>query len=124
MQRVLYLVGGAARSGKTIIARRMLEQPSVPYFSVDYLISGLSAGSTDLEMLHELPNQTRGERIWPVLSGLLRNIVEVETSYLVEGDSLLPSRVAEFSAQYAGRVRACFLGYARCDVEEKCFQAC
>lgn len=117
---MIYLVGGPSRSGKSTLALRLLRQHHVPYFSVDYLTSGLAAGAPALGVLHDLPNRVRGERVRPVLLGVLRNIVEVEPRYLVEGDALLPGLVAELEAEYAGCVRACFLGYARCGVEEKC----
>lgn len=107
------MIGGPARCGKSLLARRLLRQREAPYFCADYLTSGLAAGVPDLGVAHELPCQARGELIWPVLVGVLRNLVEVEPEYVVEGDALLPARVAELQAEYEGQVRACFLGYPR-----------
>ncbi len=117
---MLYLIGGPARSGKTLLARRLLQLRQVPYFCTDYLTSGLEAGALGLGVRHELTSRARGERMWPVLAGVLRNVVEVEPEYVVEGDSLLPSKIAGFAADHGGRVRAYFLGYARCSLEAKC----
>jgi hypothetical protein len=117
---VLYLIGGPARSGKSLLARRLLRQLDAPYLSTDYLTSGLAVGAPALGVRHELPNRVRGERVWPVLAGMLRNIAEVEPAYVVEGDVLLPDKVAQFAAEHGGKVRACFLGYARCTVPSKC----
>jgi len=111
--KLLYLIGGAARSGKSTLARRLLQAHRMPYFCVDHLTSGLEAGAPALGVRHELPDQRRGELVWPVLCGVLRNVVEVEPEYVVEGNVLLPARIAEFAAAHRGRVRACFLGYAR-----------
>jgi len=72
-----------------------------------------------MEVRHALPNRLRAQRVWPVLEGLLRNIAEVEPGYLVEGDILLPDRVAGLLAAYGGKVRACFLGYTTTTVEAK-----
>lgn len=116
---MLYLIGGPARSGKSLLARRLLERRQVPYFCADYLTSGLAAGAHGLGVDHDLDDRTRGELVWPVLAGVLRNLVEVEPEYVVEGDVLLPGRVAGLRAEYEGRVRACFLGYPRCTVEAK-----
>jgi len=116
---LLYLIGGASRSGKSTLARRLLDTRQVPFFCLDYLTSGLETGVPGLGVRHEIPDQRRGELVWPVLCGLLRNIVEVEPRYVVEGDVLLPARVAEFTAAHRGRVRACFLGYSRCTTEAK-----
>jgi hypothetical protein len=116
---VLYLIGGAARSGKSVLARRLLLARQAPCFCADYLTSGLETGAPSLGVRHEGPGRERGELAWPVLRGVLRNVVEVEPEYVVEGDVLLPGKVAEQAAEYDGRVRACFLGYARCTVDAK-----
>ena len=84
---MLYLIGGAARAGKSILARRLLRRHNLPYFSVDYLTSGLESGAPETAVRHESPNRLRGERIWPVLEGLLRNIAEEEPGYVVEGEA-------------------------------------
>ena len=42
---MLFIVGGAARSGKSIIAREYLRRTGTPYFSLDFLVMGLAAGA-------------------------------------------------------------------------------
>jgi hypothetical protein len=116
---LLYLIGGAARSGKSTLARRLLDAYRLPCFCLDYLTSGLEEGAPRLGVRHELPDRRRGELVWPIVRGLLRNVVEVEPGYVVEGDVLLPSTIAEFAAARQGRVRACFLGYSRCAADAK-----
>jgi hypothetical protein len=117
--KLLYLIGGAARSGKSTLARRLLRARRVSCFCVDYLTSGLEAGAPALGVRHELPDRKRGELVWPVLRGLLRNIVEVEPEYVVEGDVLLPAQIAGFAAAHGAQVRACFLGDSRGTAEAK-----
>ncbi len=41
---MLYLLGGAARSGKSIIARRVMTHYQLPFFSLDYLSNGMAEG--------------------------------------------------------------------------------
>ena len=115
---MLYLIGGPARCGKTLLARRLHRRLQAPYFVTDYLTSGL-AGEPSLGVRHELGNRERGERAWPVLEGLLRNVAEVEPCYVVEGDLLLPERLASFQSRFDGQVRACFLGYPSCNPDVK-----
>jgi hypothetical protein len=38
---MLYLIGGAARSGKTNLSKRLLTGKSIPYFCIDYLVSAI-----------------------------------------------------------------------------------
>jgi len=116
---LLYLVGGAARSGKTIVARRLLSERQIPYFSFDYLVSGVSRGAPQLKVTHEAGSRVRGERLWPIAHPLLRNVVEVEPHYLIEGEALLPAHLSELMGEYPGQVRGCFLGYAAASVASK-----
>jgi len=104
---LLYLIGGAAPSGKSTLARRLPDAQGAPCFCLDYLTSGLEEGAPGLGVRHELTNRRRAELVWPIVRGLLRNVVDVERGYVAEGDVLL---VAEFAAAREGRVRACSLG--------------
>ncbi len=40
-----YLVGGASRAGKSTLARRLLMERSIPYFSIDILMMGVATTS-------------------------------------------------------------------------------
>ncbi|MFH1085016.1 MAG: hypothetical protein V1772_04560 [Chloroflexota bacterium] len=109
---MLYLIGGAARAGKTLLARRLLAERGVPCFCADYLVSGLQEGVPELGILGESPNRERAPRLWPILAPLLRNIIEVEPAYTVESDVLWPRGVAALRDENPDAVRACFIGYA------------
>jgi hypothetical protein len=109
---MIYLIGGAARSGKTRIARRLLEEGGIPCFCLDYFVSALDQGAPELGIAAESPNNIRARKLWPRLVPMLRNIVEVEPQYTVEGDALWPAGVKTLFQEYPGQVRACFIGYA------------
>jgi hypothetical protein len=109
---MIYLIGGAARSGKTWIARRLLEEGGIPCFCLDYFVSALDQGAPELGIEAESPNMIRARKLWPRLVPMLRNIVEVEPQYTVEGDTLWPAGVKALFQEYPGQVRACFIGYA------------
>ena len=57
---MLCIVGGAARSGKTLLARRLLEVAQVPWFSIDMLRAGLTNGAPSLSF--DFNNQDLGMR--------------------------------------------------------------
>ena len=97
---MLYLIGGAARSGKTLIAQRMLLEHSIPRYALEYFVSALHRGCPEIGVRHEEANPARAERLWPRLEPMLRNIVEVEPVYVVEGDALLPRHVVAFTQHY------------------------
>jgi hypothetical protein len=63
---MLYLIGGAARSGKSLVARRLPRGRLVPYSSTDHLISGLAAGAP--ASAFSMSCQTVCAASWPGLS--------------------------------------------------------
>jgi hypothetical protein len=116
---MLYLIGGAARSGKTLLAHRLLRERGVPHFCVDYFVSALDQGAPELGIQGESPTEPKTKKLWPRLVPMLRNIVEVEPAYTVEGDALSPRGVSEQIQAYPGQIRAAFVGYGSTTAERK-----
>jgi len=119
---VLYLVGGASRAGKSFLARRLLLQQHIPYFSLDILMMGLANGYPAFGLDPDTSSLMRGELLWPIVRAMAVNILEealVHPTYLLEGDELLPEPVAALSRAYPGRVKACFIGYSDLTPVEK-----
>jgi hypothetical protein len=111
---MLYLLGGASRAGKSTLARRLLIERSIAYFSLDVLVMGLTHGLPQLGVDSDAPSQTRAEQLWPLIRAMCQNLLEeatVHPSYLLEGDILLPHGVAELVSEHPSDVRACFIGY-------------
>ncbi|NLG51276.1 MAG: hypothetical protein GX552_14305 [Chloroflexi bacterium] len=118
---MLYLIGGAARTGKTLLAHRLFRTHNIPYFCVDYFVSALDQGAPELGIDAESPNVIRANKLWPRIVPMLRNIVEVEPAYTVEGDALLPRGVRSLMDAYPGQVRACFLGFVDATPQQKLY---
>lgn len=116
---MLYLIGGAARSGKTILARRLLNKKSIPYFCIDYFVSSMDRGMPEIDISHDDPVKECAYKLWPRLEPMLRNIIEVEPDYIVEGDRLLPEFVGKTSSDYPNQVVSCFLGYPAISLDQK-----
>jgi hypothetical protein len=111
---MLYLVGGASRAGKSLLANKLLAQAHVPYFSLDILMMGFARGWPAFGLNPDDAGVVRGEQLWPILRAMAVNILEeaaTHPTYLLEGDVLLPKHVAELMQSYGAEVRACFLGY-------------
>lgn len=110
---MLYLIGGAARSGKTILSKRLLTEKSIPYFCIDYLVSAIDHN------MHKESSRQVAIKIQDRLESMLRNIIEVEPDYVVEGDKLLPELVSKLSKEYPDRIISCFLGYPMIEPKKK-----
>ncbi len=80
---MLYIVGGAARSGKSLIAHRFLQSAHIPYFSLDFLMMGVARGLPKSGVNPDDPSTIVGERLWPVVKPMCVNIIEVGVDYLL-----------------------------------------
>lgn len=116
---MLYLIGGASRSGKSLLAQRFVRERATACLSIDYLTTMFQYGLPSLGIHHDLPVIEKADLLWPLLWPLLDNIVEEEPAYLVEGDGLLPGHLRAFIDEHPQMVRACFLGYPHVDRERK-----
>ncbi len=116
---MLYLIGGAPRAGKSILARRLLTMRKVPYFPTDLLMMGLAKSMALPGLNPHHSAQTRSPMMWPILRGIATTIVENGDDYLLEGDVLMPENAAELRNRFGAAVRACFLGYENVDPARK-----
>ena len=115
---MLYILGGAARSGKSTLARKFVDELKVPYFSVDQILIALEKGAPELGITHEQTTLERAPKLWSIFKPMLMNIYESEPEYAVDGDVLLPKYIKKLSGQIK-KIKACYLGYAHIDPGEK-----
>ena len=115
---MIYILGGASRSGKTLLSRRAVSEKGIPYFPLDALFGGLANGVPQLDIMYDQSFTERAEKIWPVAKPLLGFFFHEERDFLIEGDSILPVQVQELASE-GNKVRACFLGYSEVSKEEK-----
>ncbi len=115
---MLYILGGAARSGKSTISRKLLNEKKVPYFSIDVLISALQ-GAPALDIQHGQPFIEKAHKLGPFTYNLFSHLVEDEPAYLIEGDGILPEQAKKVLDQYPEKVTIAFVGYPQHDVEQK-----
>lgn len=116
---MLYLVGGASRSGKSSLAERMRIRLAVPWFPLDALKMGLFLGAPDLGVHPEDDDLETADRMWPIVRGLVENLIFDGRDYLIEGVNLRPDTVAAFIDACETSVGACFLGYPEIEIEAK-----
>ena len=86
---MLYLLGGIPRAGKSIIARKMLWEMKIPYFSLDYLMDGIGQRRSSLGVDPMAPLDTTGEKLWPLVKEICISIINVGIDYVIEGAQLL-----------------------------------
>ena len=119
---MLYFLGGAARTGKTRIAREFMIQTGIPFFSLDFLMVGLARGLPEYGVDSEADELLIAEQLWPVVHSMATAMVEEEIDYLVEGAQLHPRHTWELSEELSGYVRVCFVGLADVDSLAKFYE--
>ena len=115
---MLYILGGAPRSGKTLLSRRAVEEKKIPYIPLDGLVTALAYGAPQVGISFDMHLVERAIAMWPITKELLGCLMREERDFLVEGDSILPSHVVELSTENKN-IKTCFLGYPTMNRDEK-----
>ena len=97
----------------------MRARHGVAWVPLDALKMGLFLGAPSLGVHPEHDDLETADRMWPIVRGMIENLIFDGRDYLVEGVNLRPDTVAAFIAQTAEPVRACFLGYPDVPAEAK-----
>lgn len=115
---MLYILGGASRSGKTLLARRAVAEKQVPYTPLDSLFRALVDGAPQFGLGYDDPVIERSGKMWPITKCFFNFFLQEERDFLIEGDSLLPSQIKEL-VDGGNDIRCCFMGYTELTKEEK-----
>ena len=116
---MLFLVSGTSRSGKTLIARKLLEDKQIPYLSLDWLMMGFNDGIPEYGIHHLLwPNEI-AEKMEPFLQGMIECMLTDGMDYVIEGEAMLPGLVADLVNKHPDTIKAVFAGYTKINVKDK-----
>ena len=116
---MLFLVSGASRSGKTLIAKKVLADKRIPYLSLDWLMMGFSDGIPEYGIHHLLwPNEI-AEKMGPFLLGMIDSMLVDGMDYLIEGEAMLPQLVADLVEKNPDKIKVVFVGYTEINVKDK-----
>ncbi len=116
---MLYIIGGAPRAGKSILAQRMLAECHLAYFPTDILMMGIAKAMPQSGLKPRDSAPARAEIMWPMLRAMALTIIENGDDYLLEGDVLMPSHVVELRERFGPAIKSCFMGYASIDSSVK-----
>lgn len=115
---MLFFVGGAARSGKSMLARRLLADERLPYVSLDVLKMGLVRAFPRLGIDPNAGAMITAVQLWPLVREMSHSLLADRVSYVFEGE-LLPKQLADLRDHFPTQVYACFLGYAFLQADDK-----
>jgi putative acetyltransferase len=115
---MLLFIGGAARTGKGMLVRRLLSEERLPFLSLDVLKMGLTRGVPEYVIDPDAGAMQVAERLWPLVREMSRSLLADHVPYVIEGE-LLPKHVAALRDAYQSQVYACFLGYCVVTPQQK-----
>src|SRR6266498_6043214 len=119
-ERILYLIGGPPRVGKSSLAQRLLKLDRIPWLPTDVLRTVLRRVLPELEAIDQDPVDATllAEFMYPHVEQAAEVCAEEAKRFLIEGFELSPSYPARLQAAL-GRteVRGCFLGHGSFSIE-------
>lgn len=116
---MLFLVSGASRSGKTLIAKKILAIKQIPYLSLDWLMMGFNDGIPEYGIHHLLWPNVIAEKMGPFLLGMIDSMLVDGMDYVIEGEAMLPQLVADLVEKHPDKIKVVFVGYAEINVKDK-----
>ena len=118
---MIYLIGGAPRTGKSILGQSISVKEKVSWISTDLLIDLLRLANVNgvKANWNAAPEAITAAAEWffPYLERFVWGVSSEAESYLIEGVGFLPAHVAQLSAKYP--IRALFIGCSHMTLE--CF---
>ena len=119
---MVILIGGVGYAGKTLMAQQLLEKYKYPYLSIDHLKMGLYRANIGCGFTPYDSSEVIGEKLWPILKGIIMTNIENNQNLIIEGSYLLPQRVKELDEEYLKKIISFYLGYSKSYIE-KYFQS-
>lgn len=116
---MIYILSGVAKSGKTYIAKRLLEERQISYFSTDYLMMSLSLAAPELKVNHEEDDFVVASHMEPFLYYMIRSMIQNHIDYCIEGVHFNPTFAKKLLTEFKGQIRFLYLGFANVSWEDK-----
>lgn len=117
---MMYLLGGAPRVGKTILAQRLCTTLKVGWISTDLLMDLLRVANAPGRKMKwdAAPGAITAHAEWffPYLERFVWGVSSFADHYVIEGVDFLPAQVTQLSTHYP--IRAVFLGCSRMTLED------
>ena len=116
---MLYIISGASRAGKTLVAQRTSAKKGISYFSLDWLVMGFTNGIPEYGVHHMLFPHEIAEKSWSFIKAMLESMLYNDVDYIIEGEAILPELITELVKKHPNKLKICFLGFTKVDHSKK-----
>ncbi|WP_219836171.1 2-phosphoglycerate kinase [Paenibacillus sp. R14(2021)] len=115
---MIILISGNSKMGKTYMAQNLLDTYKIPYFSIDHLKMGIYRGIANCGFTPMDSTIYIGDKLWPIIKGIIMTAIENNQSLIIEGCYILPHYLQEFEKFYSDNIISVFLGFSNSYIME------
>ena len=115
---MVILVGGISCTGKTLMSQKLLEKYKIPYLSIDHLKMGLYRGDSNCGFTPMDSNEVIGEKLWPIIKGIIMTNIENNQNIIIEGCYLLSNLINDFEREYLDKIISVFIVFSTNYIKE------
>ncbi|QDP41530.1 2-phosphoglycerate kinase [Radiobacillus deserti] len=115
---MVVLISAVSGTGKTLMAQKLLEKYYIPYLSIDQLKMGLYRGDKNCGFTPLDSTELIGDKLWPILKGIIMTNIENEQHIVIEGCYILPHYMKDFDINYSEKIIPVFLGFSTNYIQE------
>ena len=94
------------------MAQKLLEKYKYPYLSIDHLKMGLYRADIECGFTPYDSTECIGNRLWPILKGIIMTNIENEQNLIIEGAYLLPDKINELDEEYRKNIISFYLCFS------------
>ncbi|MDS9470926.1 2-phosphoglycerate kinase [Sporosarcina pasteurii] len=110
---MIILISAVGSTGKTLMAQKLLERYHIPYLSIDHLKMGLYRGDQHCGFTPLDDTEVIGDKLWPILKGIIMTNIENGQHIIIEGCYILPHYLKELDVNYSEKIIPVFLGFSK-----------
>jgi len=115
---MIILIGGVGYAGKTLMAQTLLEKYKYSSLSIDHLKMGLYRADIECGFTPVDSSEVIGDKLWPILKGIIMTCVENNQNLIIEGCYLFPEKINELENEYLSNIISFYLGFSTAYVEQ------
>lgn len=115
---MIILISAVGSTGKTLMAQKLLERYHIPYLSIDHLKMGLYRGDKHCGFSPSDNTEVIGDKLWPILKGIIMTNIENDQHIIIEGCYILPHYLKDFDISYSEEIISVFLGFSTNYIQE------
>lgn len=115
---MIYLIGGCPRSGKSTLARKILQEKKIAFTSLDVLAQALKKGLPELGFHTKSDFESyipKCDMYFPFIWSFINTARHLDNNYVIEGCDFSPAhakKLQELAFENGFKIKTVFLGFS------------